>query len=364
MEINDYLRAIKQRMHLTILLPLTAVALVVAVQSIRSQEYRATATVAVPAIISGDSQYTGATASRTFVADLVAMIESPTIVTRVAEATGVPASRLHKGISADAVGPAASLVEVTYRTQHPEEAEPVARAVAGEAIAFLFEGSAEIAQQRVEEAQVALDEAQYEINAFTLRTDLLIPDRDFDTTVAQLSTLELEEITARAAGESGKAATIRSAIELKKEELKELAPQVQAYTPLATRRTEASAQLEAARQQLGEARAKVEAGKSGKVVTASVVRPIPKIHDIASKGAAALGAGLFLAAALAIWLGSDRGQRSENLVGTSSGASFRLDGWITRMRQAFKPAERKSADPPSTPEPTPSEPEDDRASVR
>lgn len=365
MEISDYLRVIKQRMRVLILLPLTAVALVVAVQLVRPQEYKATATVVVPAIIGGDdSHYTGPSAARTFVADLVAMIESPTIVTRVAEATGVPAQRIRKGISAGTVGTGGSLVEVTYRSGYRDEVEPVVRATAGEAIAFLFESSAQIAQQRVEEAEVTVEEAQEQIDEFTFRTDLLIPDRDFDRKVSQLSTLELAEIEARAAGQSSKAATIRSAIEDMEEELRELAPQVQAYAPLATRRSEAVAQLDAATQQLGQARAKVEAGRSGKVVTANVVRPIPRIQDIARKGAAALGAGLFLAAALAIWLDSVSRRRSGE-TGPASAQTV-LEGWVERAKQPFKPVESKLEDPapPSPGEPAPAGMSGDRAEVR
>src|SRR3712207_8315896 len=88
MEISDYLRVIRQQMRVLIALPLAAVVLVVAVQLIRPQGYKATATVAVPAVIAGDdSQYSGPSGARTFVADFAAMVESPTIAARVEEAT-------------------------------------------------------------------------------------------------------------------------------------------------------------------------------------------------------------------------------------------------------------------------------------
>lgn len=302
MEISEYLRLIKDRIWILILIPLAAAIVVVGLLLARSPEYEATATVAVPAIIGGeDSQYAGPSGARTFVADFVAVITSPELITRISQATDVAPELISEGLSARAVDLNGSLVEVTYLTRQQATAGPVAQAAAGETIAFLFQAPAQIAQQQVDEAQRAVDEAQVQLDAFAAQTGFML-DRAYEAKAAQLSSLELQEIEARAAGDTTRSARLEDEINARSAELAELAPQVATYTNLAAQRTQAAGRLDVARDLLEQANARVEAGKSGKVVVSGSARQVSRASAIVRKGTAAVGAGLFLSVALIVLL--------------------------------------------------------------
>lgn len=153
MEIADYLRVIRRRFWVVLLIPLLAMALVSAITLSRPTEYSATATVAAPWLISnapGDA-YATANGARQFVADFMAAISVPPVVDAVSEATGAPQRAIRENSTVSPIGES-TLIEVRYVSTRPHVTEPVAHALAVETLRFLFRPSAVAASELEEDA--------------------------------------------------------------------------------------------------------------------------------------------------------------------------------------------------------------------
>src|SRR5688500_12749112 len=92
MELYDYLVAIRRRLWILLAVPLLAGGVVAALVLNGPAMYRATATVAAPALVGGSSanQYSGPSGFNAFVANLTAAVTSPRILEKVAQETGTP----------------------------------------------------------------------------------------------------------------------------------------------------------------------------------------------------------------------------------------------------------------------------------
>jgi capsular polysaccharide biosynthesis protein len=143
MEIADYLRVIKKRAGVVLLIPVLAAILMTAIVLSRPSEYSSTATVAAPWLISnapGDS-YATANGPSQFVADFTAAISLPPVVEAVAQATGASPDSIRENVTATPIGES-TLIQVRFVGADRRQAEPVARAIAVETLRFLFRPSA------------------------------------------------------------------------------------------------------------------------------------------------------------------------------------------------------------------------------
>ena len=142
MEIADYIKIIRKRIWVVVLIPVLGVVAAAAILLSRPTQYSATATVAAPWLISnapGDA-YATANGARQFVADFVAAISVPPVVDAAAEATGASQESIRGNVTTTPIGES-TLIQVRYVTADQREAEPVARALAIETLRFLFRPS-------------------------------------------------------------------------------------------------------------------------------------------------------------------------------------------------------------------------------
>jgi uncharacterized protein involved in exopolysaccharide biosynthesis len=148
MEIADYLRVIRRRIWVVVLIPVLAMASVTAITLSRPTEHSATATVAAPWLISnapGDAYATANGASQ-FVADFIAAISVPPVVDAVSEATGAAQNAIQANVTVAPIGES-TLIQVRYVSTRAHVTEAVARALAVETLRFLFRPSAVAASQ-------------------------------------------------------------------------------------------------------------------------------------------------------------------------------------------------------------------------
>ena len=142
MEIVDYVRIIRKRAWIVLLIPVLAAFLMSAIILSRPTEYSATATVAAPWLVSnapGDA-YATANGAQQFVADFTAAISIPPVVDAVAEATGASPDSIRRDLTTTPIGES-TLIEVRYVGTNRGQAEPVARAMALVTLRFLFRPS-------------------------------------------------------------------------------------------------------------------------------------------------------------------------------------------------------------------------------
>jgi len=303
LEISEYLRVIWRRLWILVLVPLLAGGAVAGLVLKAPEKYRATATVAAPALIGGPSsnQYSGANGPRAFVANFAAAVTSTRILSQVAKETGAPESRVADGLAASPIGDS-SLIEVTYQTTAAAEAGNVARAAAADTIRFLFQTQVTLAEHTVGEASKALAEAESKLNAFYRSTGMVLPDKAYEIKTQQLANLQQQQAQSQAEGQLTAAAALAATVRAKQAELQALVPKVAAYQSLLDRKQQASGQLDLMQQGLDQARAQYSAADPAAAVTLGETNRAPLLAELARKVLPAVGAGLFLAVGVVLLL--------------------------------------------------------------
>jgi capsular polysaccharide biosynthesis protein len=302
-EISDYLRIIWRRLWILILVPLLAGIVVAALVLRQPPKYDATATVAAPAVVGGQStnQYSGSTGPRAFVANFTATLTSPRIINQVAKETSVLPRTIRDGLVAAPIGES-SLIEVTYTTMNKDKAIPVAKSAVDNTIRFLFQTQVSLAEETVSEAKKAVDEANGSLQSFYRSTGLILPERTYELEQQKLSSLQQRELQERSAGNITAATAIAQAITTSETRLRRLAPRVATYQSLVDRRNQAQGRLNLVQQNLEAATAQYKAADPAEVVTLNQAKPVSRLAELLRKAVPAAGAGLFLAVGLVVLL--------------------------------------------------------------
>ena len=156
MEIGDYLRVIRRRLWILVLVPVLAAGVVAAVLWQQPPKYRAVATVAAPALVGGsaENQYSGPVGVRVFVSNFAAALTAPQVVSKVAEQTQTSEQSIRDNLTAQPILES-SLIEVTYVDPQRDRSAEVARAASRETIKFLFQSQVDLARRSVNTADQA-----------------------------------------------------------------------------------------------------------------------------------------------------------------------------------------------------------------
>ena len=303
METVSYLSIIRRRLWVLVLVPVLAVGAVVAWELRRPPQYSATATVAAPAAVGGPStnQYSGVNAPRAFVADFSGAVTSPMIVNQVAERTGAAPAAIKDGLEVSQIG-SSSLVQLTYTGPRRDRVASVVNESAAATIRFLFQTQVTLAQKTVGEARKAVDRANDALASFYKQTGQVLPDEAYRIAAQQVADLQREQASARAGGETTKAASLQSTIDARKAEVAKLAPQVATYQGLVERRTQAFNRLNVLEEGMERAQAQYSAADPEAIVVVGQVQQASRLPALVRKAAPAAGAGLFLAVGIVLLL--------------------------------------------------------------
>ena len=303
METVSYLSIIRRRLWILVLVPVLAVGAVVAWELRRPPQYSATATVAAPAAVGGPStnQYSGVNAPRAFVADFSGAVTSPMIVNQVAEKTGAAPSVIKDGLEVSQIG-SSSLVQLTYTGPRRDRVASVVNESAAATIRFLFQTQVTLAQKTVGEARKAVDRANAALASFYKQTGQVLPDEAYRIAAQQVADLQREQASARAGGETTKAASLQSTIDARKAEVAKLAPQVATYQGLVERRTQALSRLNVLEEGMERAQAQYSAADPEAIVVVGQVQRASRLPALVRKAVPAAGAGLFLAVGIVLLL--------------------------------------------------------------
>jgi capsular polysaccharide biosynthesis protein len=303
METVSYLSIIRRRLWILLLVPVLAVGVVVAWELRRPPQYSATATVAAPAVVGGPStnQYSGVNAPRAFVADFSGAVTSPMIVNQVAEKTGAAPASIKDGLEVSQIG-SSSLVQLTYTGPRRDRVASVVNESAAATIRFLFQTQVTLAQKTVGEARKAVDRANAALASFYKQTGQVLPDEAYRIAAQQVADLQREQASARAGGETTKAASLQSTIDARKAEVAKLAPQVATYQGLVERRTQALSRLNVLEEGMERAQAQYSAADPEAIVVVGQVQRASRLPALVRKAAPAAGAGLFLAVGIVLLL--------------------------------------------------------------
>jgi capsular polysaccharide biosynthesis protein len=298
MEIKDHLALIRRRLWIILLVPLLAAGATVGLVLRQPQTFSATATVAVPGVIGGtDSQFSGSTGNKGFVANFVAVVHSRAIADAVAADTKIPSDTILSGTTTVPVGDS-SIITVTYKTDHKADAERVVTALASRSLKFIFDprqanDTAAKAQLAVDTANQGVTAAQAAIDAFIVETKLANPSQDYQIKAQQIASLE-EQAVAAAAKADPAAGGIGAAAVAMKPQLVALGALVARFDGLTETKTRALTALDDTKKAQAAIVAPAVAVDPATAVSVGQAVAASMLHDAAQKGAAAFAAAFFL----------------------------------------------------------------------
>lgn len=303
METVDYLRVARKRLGILVGLPVLAAVVASGVVLLSSPRYAVTAYVAAPALVGGVAaqQYTGTQAANQFVAAFAAAATSPKVIDQVAADTGVAADRLRDGVDVEQVG-ASSQLTLTYTSGDRDRVHAVAESLTRRALTFLFASQVDVATQQVSAAEADVASATDGIKAWESENDVSQPDKLYQATLNELSSLRQQELSMAAVGNTRGAAAAAKELKEGQQRLAELGPKLPGYQALLAQRDAATGALAEARQGLQAARAQVGAADPAEVASVGEITSPSRVAALVKTVPPVAGAGLLIAVLLVVLL--------------------------------------------------------------
>ncbi len=303
METVDYLRVARQRLWILAGLPVLAALVAAGVVLLTPAKYAVTAYVAAPALVGGVAaqQYTGTQAANQFVAAFAAAATSPKVIDQVAADTGVDADLLREGVEVKQVG-ASSQLTLTWTGGDRDTAAPVAQSMTGRALTFLFASQVDVATQQVAAAEADVTSATQGISNWEKENKVSQPDKLYQATLSEQSSLRQQELSMAAVGNTRGASEAAKVLEEGQKRLADLGPKLPGYEALLAQRDAATSALAEARQGLQAARAQAGAADPAEVTSVGAVTSPSKLGALARTVPPVAGAGLLIAVLLVVLL--------------------------------------------------------------
>lgn len=343
MEIGDYLNLVRSRARLFLLVPVIAGLLVGASLLIsHDQRFVSSATVSVSSFSGAPgSQFAGTQGNRLLLESMGAAAETPTVLNRVSDETGVPVEVLERGeaITVAPIG-GSSLVRVTARVPQREDAAAVATSVAVQSLRFLIEPQVAVSQELVEQAEQTVSETEARLSEARAASGLTLGVADYEAKARALAASQESLLRARAAGDARLTAALSASIDEQSAALAAMTPQLAGFERLIELNRQAVGRVNAATTALEEARAVLVSADSGSLVTLGETRKQPLGPQLVRGLAGGVGAGILIASLMIVLLEFfGRGQRS--VVGDSDRVSD--ESAESRRSEAVTPGDRGDA---------------------
>ncbi len=303
METVDYLRVARERLRILIGLPVLAAVVATAVVLLTPQKYAVTAYVAAPALVGGVAaqQFSGTQAANQFVAAFAAAATSPKVIDQVAADTGVDPDELRDGVEVKQVG-ASSQLTLTYTGGDRDTAAPVARSMTGRALTFLFASQVDVATQQVAAAEADVTAATKGISDWEKENKVSQPDKLYQATLSEQSSLRQQELSLAAVGNTRGANEAAKSLAEGQKRLDDLGPKLPGYEALLAQRDAATSALAEARQGLQAARAQAGAADPAEVTSVGDVGAPSTLRALATAVPPVAAAGLLIAVLLIVLL--------------------------------------------------------------
>lgn len=185
MEIADYLKVARRRLWILLLVPVLAAGGALYYGMTKPMTYSATATVRTPGLVGTPySQFNGPQAIGQFVSAFAASAADPTVVAQTAKQTGVSGANLSDNVTVTQVG-ASSNVDLTYSGLKESASQPVAQALAANALKNLYTEQARVSTLQVGQAKGALDAANKGLYDYVGKIGLPDPPAAYQAALSQ-----------------------------------------------------------------------------------------------------------------------------------------------------------------------------------
>lgn len=302
MEIIDYLRILRRRRLVLILVPVVAVGIAVGWALLKPPNYAGVATINGSALVgTSTSQFTGPQGVGQFVAAFDAAASGPAVLNAVSDTTQVPVKDLRSGLVVTQVG-SSSTMRIAFDSEKRERVDPVLSAVVQESFAALFQPRADQAARDRDAAAAAVQTANDAAQKFSVDKKVAEPREAYQALVGKITSLEQQQAVLRANGNAVSAAALDSPLTTAREQAVAFGPLLAEFATVEAKQRAAADALVSAEQDYRLATGQLTAASSDRVVYLSGV-------SAAAAGNAAwglvfpvLGAGIFVALVLVLVL--------------------------------------------------------------
>jgi hypothetical protein len=223
------------------------------------------------------------------------------VVDQVASDTGAQPADLRDGVEVKQVG-ASSQLTLTYTTGDRDTVQPVARAMTGRALTFLFASQVDVATQQVAAAEADVTAATKGITDWETTNEVSQPDKLYQATLSEQSTMRQQQLQMAAVGNTQGASAAAEVVEDSQQRLDELGPKLPGYEALLAQRDAATGALAEARRGLQAAKAQLGAADPDQVTSVGAVTAPSKLRALATTVPPVAGAGLLIAVLLVVLL--------------------------------------------------------------
>ena len=331
MEIIDYLRILRKRALVLVLVPLIAVIAAVAWALLKPPSYAAVATVNGTALVNtATSQFTGPQGVSQFVAAFDAAATGPYVLNVVGDRTSVPVRDLRDGLLVTQVGDS-STMRVAFEGPKRETIDPVLSTTVQETLNVLFKPRADQAVRDRDAAAQQVEAANAEAEAFAEKQGRADPNETYQALVGQISNLEQQQATLRANGNAVSAAALDAPLKSARARAAEYGPILAEFATVQAKQRAASDALASAQQDYRLATGALTATSADRVVYVSGVSSAAAANDAWSLVVPVLGAGIFTAFVLVFALellsrSRAQGRRDLRADGTDGPGDSEADG--------------------------------------
>jgi len=227
MEISDYLRMIRRRLWILIVVPVLAGLVGLLAFAGAPRTYSSSVEVAAPT--TAENTTTGAVA--VFVSSFTELLTTQPVVDRVSRETGASRARLRSGLAAGAVG-GSSLIKVTYTSTRRQEVQPAVEAATRATLDLVSGPQVAAATSALKVAQDRYQAARDAVDRYASGSGGGLPDDQYRQKLANLSALRLAATSARLDLAIPKANGLDAQIPIAEREIAELLPKVVRFNQL------------------------------------------------------------------------------------------------------------------------------------
>lgn len=298
MEIIDYLRILRRRRLVLVLVPLLAVLVAVAWALLKPPTYAAAATVNGTALVgTATSQFTGPQGVSQFVSAFDAAATGPYVLNVVSDKTSVPVGDLRDGLVVTQVGDSSSM-RVAYQSGKRDTVDPVLSTTVQETLDALFRPRADQAVRDRDAAAQQLEAANAEAEAFAAKQGKADPTATYQALVSQISNLEQQQATLRANGNAVSAAALDAPLKSARAQAATYGPILAEFDTVQAKQRAAGDALASAQEEYRLATGALTATSADRVVFISGVSSAAAANDAWALVVPVLGAGIFAALVL------------------------------------------------------------------
>jgi len=301
MEIIDYLRIIRKRIALLLIIPIVAAALAAAYVLHSPQMYSATATVSTGALVGGTSDFTGPQATNQFVAAFSATALNPAVINEVSKKTGVGPAILRDGLTVAQSG-ASSDMTVQYQSAKKTSVQTVLNAEVSSTLVAMFQPRFESATKQRDTAQNAVSAANAAVAAYAKKVGIADPPQAYQSTLNQVASLEGQRATMMATGNTVGAQALSVPLKAAQDRLASFGPILQGYSDVAAVQSAAESDFTAAQTAYRQAQSQLESASASNITYISATAATSRVSDLLTLVLPVFAAGFLVAFVVVIGL--------------------------------------------------------------